>query len=335
MASQKLWQNDGLQVVARSLAIYILCLGSFFFYDRAVGYSEAYQLGFTPYGIISLWGVWILFHNRVLVRRLLFRKKWILYSLALLAGIVVTSYLQNQVLRAIGKNPPLREALSTVSYYTLIGALVFMAFLYMKEKNDFYKIATLKKEVELQQLKNQLNPHFLFNSLNNIYSYNLENNKYGNDLILKLSQLMRFIVESTREDLITVKEETDFISNYIAFERERLGHRCNIVFDEHITVPKKMIPPLILFPFVENAFKHGSNSIEGGNIDIRLESSDKTLFLKVKNEIVRDNDSSTKVGLSNIQRRLELLFPGKHQLDIRQSETEYVVNLSVDFSDLS
>lgn len=335
MAVQKLWENDSFQVAARSLAIYILCLGIFFFYDRAVGYSEAYQLGLTPYAIISLWGVWILFHNRVLVRRLLFKKKWILYSVALLAGIVLTSLLQTQVLKAIGKDPPLGEALSSVSYYTLIGALVFMAFLYMKERSDFYKVATLKKEVELQQLKNQLNPHFLFNSLNNIYSYNLENNKYGNDLILKLSQLMRFIVESTREDLITVKEEIDFIGNYIAFERERLGHRCTIVFEENITAPKKTIPPLLLFPFVENAFKHGSNSIEGGNIHIRLENSDKTLSLNVKNEIVGENHSSTKVGLSNIQRRLELLFPGQHRLDIQQTKTEYVVNLSIDFSDAS
>ena len=99
--------------------------------------------------------------------------------------------------------------------------------------------------MEIQQLKSQLNPHFLFNALNNIYSYTLHSNKFGNELILKLSELMRFILASAERNKINVEEEIKFIENYIAFEKERLGNRCDIKYDKKINYKERKIAQLM------------------------------------------------------------------------------------------
>ena len=322
--------DEKIFIVLRALGVYLLCLGVYYFYNKTLPAEKRVQLGSAPYVVITLWCVWIFFHNRVLLRKFLFEKKFVAYTFSLVAGIALTAILQGKILFWIrGINNPFTDTFISVVFYTFIGAVIFLAFLYIKERKDFYQTAALKKEVELQQLKNQLNPHFLFNSLNNIYSYNLENNTYGNDLILKLSQLMRFIVESTREDSISLKEELDFIDNYLFFEKERLGYRCDIQYLKNIKFMERTIPPLLLFPFIENAFKHGSNTIRQSKIEIKLEDAENELSLEVRNEIVGMHEYSTKAGLPDAERRLELLFPGKYQLRINQDGNHYNVHLKL------
>lgn len=183
--------------------------------------------------------------------------------------------------------------------------------------------------MELKQLKSQLNPHFLFNSLNNIYSYNLENSKQGNDLILKLSNLMRFMVETSDKDTIPLSDEIEFIDNYITFEKERLGQRCDIVFDRKIDQLNLSIPPLMMFPFIENAFKHGTATLKKSRIEIFLVIHEGNLELGVRNSIQHNEVISTKTGLSNIQKRLELLFPERYLLDVKKDSETFMISLNI------
>ncbi|MBN8699626.1 MAG: histidine kinase [Chitinophagales bacterium] len=218
-------------------------------------------------------------------------------------------------------------------YYFIItlslGTAIFFTTRYLLERRNFYESAILKREMELQQLRSQLNPHFLFNALNNIYSYTLYNNKFGNELILKLSELMRFILDSAKFDSIPLSKEIGFIENYIAFENERLSNRCQINYSKNILFENREITPLILFPFIENAFKYGADTIQNTTVVIQLYDTKDELKLIVKNNIVKKTNPSTKTGLANAKRRLELLYPDKHKLRIQSSNDEYIVDLTL------
>jgi sensor histidine kinase YesM len=318
-------------VALRGIATYLFCLGGFYFYDSITnGGNETRELDIIPYVVVSAWFAWFFIHNRILLRKLALEKKRIPYFASLITGLVVTSLIQQKMVGMIrGTTRPLIGIMVSLLFYTFLAALIFLTFEYMRRRKDFYQIDVLKKEMELQQLKSQLNPHFLFNALNNIYSYTLEGKTYGNDLILKLSQLMRFIIEAGPREFIPLSEEVGFIDNYIAFEKERLGERCTVLYEKNISSEERPIPPLLLFPFVENAFKHGTATIQPTSIFISLNDIEGILTLVVKNAITRKATVSTKTGLNNIIRRLDLLFPDKHKLTIDSGEREYQVKLEL------
>lgn len=323
--------RDNKAVIVRGIVTYFLCLAAFYFYDRSTaGGAETRELGIVPYVVISVWFSWIFFHNRILLRKLAFRKKILIYAISVSSGIVAISAIQQQIVRAIkGTSNPLISIIPGILFYTFVGSVIFLAFEYLRNRRDFHQLNTLKKEVELQRLKVQLNPHFLFNALNNIYSYNLENNKYGNDLILKLGQLMRFIIESSQRESVTLRDDVLFIENYIAFERERLGDRCHITYVKDLSAEGKSVPPLLLFPFIENAFKHGTKSIEPAQIYIKLEDTDEVLSLTVKNQITDQAVISTGTGHTNTVRRLQLALPDKHHLEVKSDANQYIVKLKI------
>lgn len=274
--------------------------------------------------------IFVFAHNVILLDKLLLKGRTLLYCLSLIPAFLIFIYVKKIILSVY---PEFYIRYPLEGYYFILslslGVAIFFTTRYLFERSRLYEINILKREVELQQLKFQLNPHFLFNSLNNIYSYNLENNTYGNDLILKLSQLMRFIVESSPKETIQVSEEVSFIDNYLSFENERLGYRCDIRYSKTLQFPHRQIPPLVFFPFIENAFKHGTNTNEKTKIEIEIYDSSTDLALYIKNDIGKNGVKSTKTGLSNAKRRLELLFPEKHSLEIRVDADTYIVNLSL------
>lgn len=277
--------------------------------------------------------LWFVFHNRVLFEKLLLREKYLLYGTLLLMGLALDLAISWFMVQRYSQVFAWPNYILAFLIYTAIAFFIYTSVKYFREKKAFYQATILKREAELQQLKSQLNPHFLFNSLNAVYSYNLENNAYGNDLILKLGQLMRFIIESQPKEFISIEEEIRFIEHYINFERERLGYRCDILYSSNIVSHHRQIPPLILFPFIENAFKHGTGTIRKTRIEISIVDSETSVQLHVRNEIVSNVTPSTKTGLSNVARRLELLFNEKHklQMDSDQDRNEFSVKLELEF----
>lgn len=282
---------------------------------------------FLNFGYYTFAFFLVYFHNRLLLVRLLFKGKTAYYILSLIP-VYTVFYLAGKFL-ADSLGYPVSHARQVFFFIgdISLGVAIFLSTKYFLERKLFYQTNLMKRDIELQQLKSQLNPHFLFNALNNIYSYNLDNNKHGNDLILRLSQLMRFIVESRDKQIITINEELDFIENYIAFEKERLGPRCEIIYNKEIGNPGRTIAPLLLFPFIENAFKHGTNRIAKSVVDISVTDKEGDLYLVVKNSIVNNSIQSTRTGIPNVSRRLELLYPEQHQLNISNKENLFIVEL--------
>ncbi len=208
-----------------------------------------------------------------------------------------------------------------------LGLGLYLAFSYFKEREQKLKLENLNKALELKQLKEQLNPHFLFNALNNIYSYTLEDSARSGELILKLSELMRYIMRNVEKDTVSIGDELTFINNYLSFEQERLGERCKINMTQSIDDPETKIAPLILFVFIENALKHGTSLIQKSEIHITITSNADSTELVTSNAIKSTGTNSLNIGLINTQRRLDILYPERHSLKLTASNDMFYTRL--------
>jgi two-component system, LytTR family, sensor kinase len=201
-----------------------------------------------------------------------------------------------------------------------------------KEKSD-YKL--LINELENNSLKAQLNPHFLFNSLNNAYGISLAEPARMPEYIMQLSQLMRYQLESSKANYVTLIDELKFVENYLNIERERVGKRCSINYtnsiEEKIKISSK-IAPLIFMAFIENAIKHGASGIEQSFIDINFTNNDYLIIFEIKNSIHKQNTSGTELGLKNVHQRLQIMYPKNHELEYYTNNNVYNVSLKINIS---
>ncbi len=200
---------------------------------------------------------------------------------------------------------------------------------------ELKELEAKQAQAELNMLKSQVNPHFLFNSLNSIYSLILSKSDIAADTVMKLSDLMRYLLESSQKKKVLVKHELDFIQNYIELEKIRLGKKAKVNSMLRGDPSGKIISPLLLIPFVENCFKHGiSVNPAENNIDISIEVEETSLVLRTSNNIAPGRISpvskKTSTGIENVKKRLELLYPEKYHLEIREEETRFLVNLKIE-----
>lgn len=187
------------------------------------------------------------------------------------------------------------------------------------------------KEIELNSLKAQINPHFLFNNLNNIYAINQIDSEKGSEMILELSDLLRYHLQLSEKKLISLKDEIKIINSYILLEKLRLNENCKLNIDISSPEQPLYIAPLILIPFIENAFKHGTHPKKDCFIDICLNAEDKELILVVKNSrVYNEKIVKTNIGLENTKKRLHILYPNKHSLNIENGLNTYKVSLNIE-----
>ncbi len=184
-----------------------------------------------------------------------------------------------------------------------------------------------KVQAELSLLKAQINPHFLFNTLNNIYSLALTNDERTADSVIQLSEIMRYIMENSNENIISLTLEISYLNNYISLQKSRLGNTAKIRYSVNGDLNGKNIAPLILISFIENAFKHGVNPDENSEIDLQISITDTELRLRVSNNKVSTVQTEHGLGMRNTIDRLELLYPQKHQLSITETKESYTVEL--------
>ena len=195
-----------------------------------------------------------------------------------------------------------------------------------------------KLESELSFLRAQTNPHFLFNTLNNLYVLARKKSDKTPDAIMMLSKIMRFMLYECRAPRIAVADEAKVIRDYIELEKMRYNQRLTVHYDETIDNPGTSIAPLLLLPFVENSFKHGAGSTTGNVeivVSIRLE--DQQLSFLVENTMDLDENSgsnghSSGIGLKNVQRQLDLIYPQQHQLSTGRENGVYKAKLEIDLS---
>jgi len=220
---------------------------------------------------------------------------------------------------------------------SLIAMLApFLVLRFYREQKVQSMSQLCMSNMELKLLRSQLNPHFMFNTFNNLYGISLQEPTRLPDLILQVSQLMRYQLENNAKLWVSLRDELAFIESYIALEEERVGRRCDIQYEYRNDSPEEgrdQIAPMMLAPFIENAFKHGANSMEACFVHIRITVNKAWLEMEIVNSIPKNVDVSkvsTGIGLQNAQQRLNILYPGKkHRLNISTTATEYKVNLAL------
>jgi hypothetical protein len=226
--------------------------------------------------------------------------------------------------------PPLVHAMES---NVLRFAMVLSIALLLSTSDRLRKTERDKLDAELSYLKAQINPHFLFNTLNSIYSLAITRSEHAPAAVLKLSAMMRYVTTEAHNDRVPLEKEIDYVSNYVELQRIRLGQTVNVEYNVQGTAGGKEIAPLVMIPYVENAFKYGVNPEEESYIHIQITIEQSRLTMFVKNKIVRidySDEYKSGHGMENAAQRLKMGYPGKHTLNSGRFDKEYLVNLEID-----
>lgn len=256
--------------------------------------------------------------------------------LVLISGVKIYNVIEPSAL-----HPELHViTLNFVIFLAIAIKQVKRTFYIQQEKNQIEKdrLSTeLKlKEAELKLLKAQIHPHFLFNTLNNLYGLTLEKSDDAPALVLRLSEILDYILYRCEEKRVLLSEEIQNIVNYIEIEKIRYSEKLQLELNIGEDTGQLKIAPLILLPFVENAFKHGvSNHPDIGTVSLSFSLEKNELFFEIKNSkpLIKIADNKKGIGLVNVKKRLELIYPGKFDLQIEDKKEFYSVNLTIELEE--
>ena len=207
---------------------------------------------------------------------------------------------------------------------------------WVRYQRDRRELQTQNMQSELKFLKSQINPHFLFNTLNNLYALTLKKSDKAPEIVIKLSEMMRYMLYECNEKKVLLSKEVSYIRNYLDLERLRQAKNFEIDFEVKGYVADQKIAPLMFIPFLENSFKHGlNNQISQGFVNIKMEVDEQSVDFYIENSKVEklpaiEHRRSGGIGLVNVRRRLNLLYPNHYNLDIKDNPNTYVVNLKLD-----
>lgn len=218
------------------------------------------------------------------------------------------------------------------SYAFFVFALVLLLSLGLRITRQWQLTEKEKVNAELAFLKAQINPHFLFNTLNNIHSMVINNSEKTSEAIEVFSDLLRFVILETRNETVPLIHKLQYISNYLTLQRMRLPENVEVNFVVEGNPHFDQIAPMTLMPFIENAFKYGVSTEKKSVIDIRIDIRDHELLFFVKNQKFRKPDKPKEVsqlGIGNTIKRLNLIYPGRHKLNISETDAEYLVSLQI------
>jgi len=190
------------------------------------------------------------------------------------------------------------------------------------------------KEAELKYLKSQINPHFLFNALNNLYSLTLEKSDLAPKIVLKISSLLDYMLYECNEPLTDLEKEAESIRNYVDLQQIRYGDKVDVQLKISEDLEDEKIAPLLLLPFVENAFKHGlDQNVGNGFVHIGMYTENDCFFFNTKNSVSNvPKEGNSGIGLKNVKKRLDLQYAGNYTLNIEETENEYFVDLNINLN---
>lgn len=221
---------------------------------------------------------------------------------------------------------------TTASFVVFISLLKFTVDRFILE-GEKKTLENEKLNAELNYLKAQVNPHFLFNTLHNLNYLTQVKSEQATDVVVKLSNIMRYMIYDADKSTVLLSKEIEYIKDYLALERIRLNRDFELKFDTAGAEIDLEIPPLILIPFVENAFKHGVSDAERNCwVRVKLESDAKSLTLTVENSMMPkqvDSEDKSGFGLENVRKRLDLSFPEAYSLDIHEEKNVFKVRLTL------
>lgn len=268
------------------------------------------------------------------------KRKAILYFLAAAFCVITSRYLLEEVVyREVFGFHNYYDGVPLLYYYVdnIYYAVVYSAFgiLYYFLQNEqrlkvqHHQLQLANKQAQLSFLQSQVNPHFLFNNLNNIYSLVYQNSSKSLQAISGLSDILRYMLYENKET-VPLSKELSYIQKYIDLQQLRFKHPVRIEQETEGDTEAVNIPPLVLIPFVENAFKHGDFNHEGIHLKIKLVVGENTIDCFITNNKGNvEKDAAGGIGLQNIRKRLELLYPGRHSLDINDDSNTFTVKLQL------
>ncbi len=308
----------------------------FYSYDRQNPQIEFYQVVFFSTYAAAGFGI-----NYLLLPRYLYRKKYLHFILYTVAVIAVVIFLEEAVIEKI-YFPDTRGRRFLGVFFSLWGVLpvitVLSGFKFawdaLRKQQEVDLLKSTIQESELKFLRSQINPHFLFNNLNNLYSYAIEFSPKTPEIILKLSSVLRYMLYECKENFVPLSKEVAQLENFTQLYEMQIEERGVVDFSVEIERPDYQIAPLILIVFIENAFKHSQSSqTDNIVIDIAIQLTEGgELTFSCKNNfqpITNTENLAQGIGLENVRKRLQLLYPRAHQLTIRETENQYEVALSM------
>ncbi|RYJ38872.1 putative regulator of cell autolysis [Flavobacterium anhuiense] len=289
-----------------------------------------------------------------LMPNLLFKKKTAIFIGCYVLLILVFAFLQRLIDNYIilryymtfWKREPLLSApvfLYNVSklQFVVTTPIAFKLLYYLaEEKNKVQTILSEKLQAELSSLRNQFHPHFLFNVLNSLYSKILNKSDDSAEIVIKISDLLRFSIYDLNNKSISLQNEIDYLKNYISLQQLRFENQLQLSFSLYGNVENHFIEPFLILPFIENSYKHCLDENNQGWITIAINASDEWLVVKIENSLpkhyntIGDNVRSG-IGIANVKRRLELLYPAKHTLTIKNEMLSFFVSLKIKIKDVS
>lgn len=282
--------------------------------------------------------------NYILIPRLFYKKKYVWFTLAFIILVISSSLLKMNILGRL-MNAPMLYSFSgdlkqriydnVIPHFFLVtaGAAVKLMFDYSRLQQRMAETAREKAEAELNFLKSQINPHFLFNSLNSVYFQIDKSNTAARESLHKFSDMLRYQLYEVNGNKIPVEREISYLEDYVSLQKLRKDEKYHVSLTHTPAVKDFMIEPLLLIPFVENAFKHVSSDNGKNNfITILLDHENDEFIFTAENSTddVKSTDAFSGIGLANVKRRLELLYPGRHKLHINEENDRYRVQLRLD-----
>jgi len=281
----------------------------------------------------------------VLIPKLFLKRKIWKYISSIFLSIVVESYIVLQTPYILNIPPPLHDKPDfnfelRIIIFTIIAWAISTGIKMTNEwfKNESQKTLLEKEKLgaELAYLKSQMNPHFFFNVLNNICSLARKKSDDTEPAIIKLSQLMRYNLYTSQEDKVELEKEIQYLHDYIDIQKMRLANNVSIDFKVDGNIYPIKIEPLLFITFVENAFKHGINPQIKSEIKISINVIDSKVIFKISNysdaNHVKQNENEG-IGLKNVTRRLNILYPSKHILSISKNNNKFIVDLTIETHD--
>ncbi|MFK7954172.1 MAG: sensor histidine kinase [Ekhidna sp.] len=260
------------------------------------------------------------------------RRKYLIYCVSLLLLIISGTYFLDLL---DDWNGGLRNSIEQNGLNVLAIIPISLGLQYFKRgvinQYQLQELRVRTSETELNALKAQINPHFLFNTLNNIYGMNQINSDKASEMIMELSDVMRYHLEFSKKGTILLSDEIQLLTSYIQLEKLRINDNCDLQLDILEGDFSLSISPLLLLPLVENAFKHGTHPTSPSFIHLSIKTSGRKLYFTIKNSIHPNRKViKTNLGLKNTMKRLEIIYGGKYELKTSEDQATYLVKLGIE-----
>lgn len=305
--------------------------------------ENEYEISFFLPIILNIFTLVLTFYVNYfyLIPKFLFKQKYFIYLIICLSFIsikLVSPILMMEILGEPHNNTMQREPNNhqfmplVFSNSILMYIVIFLASIGLRFNNRWKELEQEMLKSKLSSLKSQINPHFLFNTLNSIYAETLGKADLASEMIIKLTEMMRYTLTESHHEKVPLQVELNYMSNYIELQNIRLASRAKLEFNIEGESENLQIAPLLLIAVIENAFKYGVNSEEDSLIKINFTIIDTDLNLIVFNKKVnleKQPLETTGLGIKNSRKRLALIYPDRHYLNIQETENNYSVTLHI------